>query len=175
MSGWFHRAFLPPTENELRRERPERTRSLASSWLRRAHARVLVAGLAILAALTAASLIGLRAAHAETIGQRPCDIYAADNTPCVAAHSTARSLYAKYDGALYQVKRASDKATETSACVRTATPTRRRKMHFAKARPASLPKSTINRPATTTLQSLPADTLKDLARMGSTSVLRRTH
>ncbi|WP_216856317.1 arabinofuranosidase catalytic domain-containing protein, partial [Acidisphaera sp. S103] len=60
----------------------------------------------------AASLIGPRAAHADAIGQRPCDIYAAGNTPCVAAHSTVRSLYAKYTGALYQVKRASDNATQ---------------------------------------------------------------
>ena len=32
-------------------------------------------------------------------------------TPCVAAHSTTRALYAAYDGPLYQVKRASDGAT----------------------------------------------------------------
>jgi hypothetical protein len=60
----------------------------------------------------AGSLIGLPAAHTETIKQRPCDIYAAGNTPCVAAHSTVRSLYAKYTGALYQVKRASDDAAQ---------------------------------------------------------------
>jgi hypothetical protein len=54
--------------------------------------------LAIIAALTAGILIGLRATHSETIKQRPCDIYAAGNTPCVAAHSTVRSLYAKYAG-----------------------------------------------------------------------------
>jgi non-reducing end alpha-L-arabinofuranosidase len=68
--------------------------------------------LAIIAALMAASSIGLRAAHSETSKQRPCDIYAAGHTPCVAAHSTVRSLYAKYTGALYQVKRAADDATE---------------------------------------------------------------
>jgi non-reducing end alpha-L-arabinofuranosidase len=56
--------------------------------------------------------IGIRAAHSETTKQRPCDIYAAGKTPCVAAHSTVRSLYAKYTGALYQVKRVSDNATE---------------------------------------------------------------
>jgi non-reducing end alpha-L-arabinofuranosidase len=42
----------------------------------------------------------------------PCDIYAAGNTPCVAAHSTVRSLYGAYGGALYQVRRASDKTTK---------------------------------------------------------------
>ena len=35
----------------------------------------------------------------------PCDIYAADGGPCIAAHSTVRALYAAYDGPLYQVKK----------------------------------------------------------------------
>jgi Alpha-L-arabinofuranosidase B, catalytic len=70
------------------------------------------AAFAVIAGLMAASLIGLRTTHSEIIKQRPCDIYATGNTPCVAAHSTVRSLYAKYTGALYQVKRASDNATQ---------------------------------------------------------------
>ena len=76
------------------------------------------AALAIIAGLMAASLLGPGAAQAETvtqrpvIKQRPCDIYAAAHTPCVAAHSTVRSLYAKYADALYQVRRSSDNATE---------------------------------------------------------------
>ncbi|WP_307844819.1 arabinofuranosidase catalytic domain-containing protein [Actinospica acidithermotolerans] len=41
----------------------------------------------------------------------PCDIYAAAGTPCVAAHSTVRALFAAYDGSLYEVKRASDGST----------------------------------------------------------------
>jgi non-reducing end alpha-L-arabinofuranosidase len=69
------------------------------------------AALAIITGLMAGSLLGLRAAYCEIINQRPCDIYAAGNTPCVAAHSTVRSLYAKYTGALYEVKRTSDNAT----------------------------------------------------------------
>ena len=80
---------------------------LSLSRLRRARA-----ALAIIAGLIAGSVIGIRATHSEAIKQRPCDIYAAGNTPCVAAHSTVRSLYAKYTGALYQVKRASDNATQ---------------------------------------------------------------
>ena len=40
--------------------------------------------------------------------QGPCDIYAAAGDPCVAAHSTARALYAAYNGPLYQVLRGSD-------------------------------------------------------------------
>ena len=39
-------------------------------------------------------------------GNGPCDIYANDGGPCVAAHSTVRALYAAYDGPLYQVKKA---------------------------------------------------------------------
>jgi hypothetical protein len=37
--------------------------------------------------------------------QGPCDIYAAEGGPCVAAHSTARALYGTFNGALYQVKK----------------------------------------------------------------------
>lgn len=44
--------------------------------------------------------------------QGPCDIYQAAGTPCVAAHSTTRALYASYAGDLYQVRRASDKSTK---------------------------------------------------------------
>jgi hypothetical protein len=43
----------------------------------------------------------------------PCDIYGAAGTPCVAAYSTVRALYAAYDGSLYKVERASD-ATSTN-------------------------------------------------------------
>src|SRR4051812_1248577 len=47
----------------------------------------------------------------QNISPRPkgtCDIYAAGGTPCVAAHSTTRALYASYNGPLYQVMRESD-------------------------------------------------------------------
>ena len=47
-------------------------------------------------------------AGGSATGKLPCDIYAAGNTPCVAAHSTIRALFAAYNGNLYQVKRASD-------------------------------------------------------------------
>jgi hypothetical protein len=42
---------------------------------------------------------------------RACDIYAAGGTPCVAAHSTVRALYASYRSRLYQVRRSSDTTT----------------------------------------------------------------
>jgi hypothetical protein len=51
-------------------------------------------------------------AHAAPARQHrplgPCDIYARAGTPCVAAHSTTRALYASYNGPLYQVRRLSD-------------------------------------------------------------------
>jgi len=45
-------------------------------------------------------------------GNGVCDIFAAGNTPCVAAHSTVRALLGAYSGNLYQVTRASDKTTK---------------------------------------------------------------
>ena len=44
--------------------------------------------------------------------QGPCDIFSGGGTPCVAAHSLVRALFGVFDGALYQVKRASDNATQ---------------------------------------------------------------
>jgi non-reducing end alpha-L-arabinofuranosidase len=61
------------------------------------------------AALTGGMLAVVTPAHAATSG--PCDIYASGGTPCVAAHSTTRALYASYSGALYQVRRSSDNTT----------------------------------------------------------------
>jgi hypothetical protein len=50
--------------------------------------------------------------HARGIrGLRPCDLYAKAGTPCVAAFSSTRALFAGYAGPLYEVKRASDGAT----------------------------------------------------------------
>jgi hypothetical protein len=37
--------------------------------------------------------------------KQPCDIYADDGGPCVAAHSTVRALYGTYSGPLYQVRK----------------------------------------------------------------------
>ncbi|MBN1608281.1 MAG: hypothetical protein JW940_16745 [Polyangiaceae bacterium] len=41
------------------------------------------------------------------LGERPCDIYAAANTPCVAAYSMVRALSNTYSGPLYQVRNGS--------------------------------------------------------------------
>src|SRR4051812_17325873 len=53
----------------------------------------------------------VNAGVSQAATSQPCDIYASGGTPCVAAHSTTRALYAAYTGSLYQVKRASDSAT----------------------------------------------------------------
>lgn len=47
-----------------------------------------------------------------TANSLPGDIAAAAGTPLVAAHSMTRALYAAYDGALFQVRRASDGNTK---------------------------------------------------------------
>jgi non-reducing end alpha-L-arabinofuranosidase len=74
------------------------------------HLRKAVLAVGAAAVLTASVLAAVPGpAQAATSG--PCDIYAAAGTPCVAAHSTTRALYAAYDGPLYQVKRASDGST----------------------------------------------------------------
>lgn len=67
-------------------------------------------GLVVFLAATALALVGLVASGGASYAtaQGPCDIYAAGGTPCVAAHSTTRALFASYDGPLYQVQRASD-------------------------------------------------------------------
>jgi non-reducing end alpha-L-arabinofuranosidase len=71
----------------------------------------------------AASTTGAPAAAAPARPQGPCDIYGAAGTPCVAAHSTTRALYASYDGPLYQVRRQSDGTTLDIGVVQpTATP-----------------------------------------------------
>jgi hypothetical protein len=57
-----------------------------------------------------ALLAGIPAGTARAATPLPCDIYAAAGTPCVAAHSTTRALFAAYRGSLYQVKRAADSA-----------------------------------------------------------------
>ena len=53
----------------------------------------------------------LAAAALATARAAPCDILAAAGTPCAAAHSTTRSLFASFFSPLYQLKRFGDNAT----------------------------------------------------------------
>ncbi|WP_082114402.1 arabinofuranosidase catalytic domain-containing protein [Lentzea aerocolonigenes] len=62
-------------------------------------------------AATLTLVAGATAGTSQAAAQGPCDIYAAGNTPCVAAHSTTRALYGSYAGALYQIRRSSDNTT----------------------------------------------------------------
>jgi hypothetical protein len=69
---------------------------------------ILLSGALLLPAaiLMLAMTNGQKAVPARPEG--PCDIYAAGGSPCVAAHSSTRALYASYNGPLYQVMRRSD-------------------------------------------------------------------
>jgi hypothetical protein len=62
-------------------------------------------------ALIISVLFAIPTAATAATSSLPCDVYASAGTPCVAAHSTVRALYAAYGGPLYQVGRASDGAT----------------------------------------------------------------
>jgi len=68
--------------------------------------RIFAAGIALALSLFGTATVAQAATPAGS--PRPCDIYATGGTPCVAAHSTTRALYAAYDGPLYAVKRLSD-------------------------------------------------------------------
>jgi hypothetical protein len=75
----------------------------------RRRTRLLVA---LLLAVPLAAVIGLATAQASpTAAQKPCDIYATGGTPCEAAYSTTRAMFASYGGPLYQIQRASDSST----------------------------------------------------------------
>jgi hypothetical protein len=79
-------------------------------------AKLNLASAVVLASLVGGTLMLIAATHvAAQRGaarpQGPCDVYAAAATPCVAAHSTTRALYASYNGPLYQVLRQSDGRT----------------------------------------------------------------
>lgn len=67
-----------------------------------------VAAALVLAVCSAGALPPARAVAA--IGPRPCDLYLRGGTPCAAAYSTTRAMYAAYVGPLYQLRRASDGA-----------------------------------------------------------------
>jgi predicted alpha-1,6-mannanase (GH76 family) len=65
---------------------------------------------ALVADLGAPPLSGPPVAPPPASAAGPCEIYGANGTPCVGAHSTTRALYSTYAGPLYQVQRSSDGA-----------------------------------------------------------------
>ncbi|MGQ4362224.1 arabinofuranosidase catalytic domain-containing protein [Streptomyces sp. SAS_272] len=93
-------SFIPPPSHERR--------------ARHSAAKAAVCAATLLLTLLAA-LLSPGPASAAAAG--PCDLYAAGRTPCVAAHSTVRALYASYNGPLYQVRRSSDNATRNIGVV----------------------------------------------------------
>src|SRR6202042_1373305 len=80
--------------------------------LRKALSCAVTSAALVLTALAATSGPAGAAAQASSSAAsssaRPCNIYAAGGTPCVAAYSTVRALYRSYHGPLYQVTRVSD-------------------------------------------------------------------
>jgi len=76
--------------------------------------RILVLGaLAALSLLCAQSCLSpdtflCPGSNSKQFTGRPCDIYSAAHTPCVAAFSTVRALYRSHAGPLYEVTRQSD-------------------------------------------------------------------
>jgi hypothetical protein len=89
--------------------------SLLSALRRRSRASaafVLAAVLTVpgLVAVTTTTASAATAAAAAS-SSLPCDIYASGGTPCEAAYSTTRALFASYNGPLYQIQRASDRST----------------------------------------------------------------
>ena len=81
------------------------------SPFRRPKRALLIVGatVALVAGVLAGS--GATAPAARAASSLPCDVYASGGTPCVAAYSTVRALYASYNGPLYQLRRASDGST----------------------------------------------------------------
>ncbi|HEX4724277.1 MAG TPA: arabinofuranosidase catalytic domain-containing protein [Pseudonocardiaceae bacterium] len=63
----------------------------------------------LLVAAFAVPVVGMATTQAAAASaQKPCDIDASGGTPCEAAYSTTRALFASYNGPLYQIQRASD-------------------------------------------------------------------
>jgi hypothetical protein len=85
-----------------------RSRLLAVVLLVLAMAAVMFGGRATASGPSAHDTESAARPAAAAASSLPCDIYAAGGTPCIAAHSTTRALFAAYSGPLYQVQRASD-------------------------------------------------------------------
>jgi len=128
---------------------------------------VLLIMLALVLTLPVATLmIAARARAGRDVAlprpQGPCDIYGAAGTPCVAAHSTTRALYASYNGPLYQVMRQSDSKTLDIGIVQPSEsdagdmPTPQPRTPFVRTPPAGSPRSTTNPETAITLCRHPA-------------------
>jgi len=72
---------------------------------------ILASALLVPAAFVATIAIASGSGSVKERPEGPCDIYAANGAPCVAAHSSSRALLKSYNGPLYQVMRQSDGKT----------------------------------------------------------------
>lgn len=70
--------------------------------------RTLPLGAMMALAFVMALLIGTPSVSRAQTTLKPCDIYGNSGTPCVAAHSMVRALYAEFNGPIYQLMRLSD-------------------------------------------------------------------
>jgi hypothetical protein len=82
--------------------------SLLTTWRFAAWRRMRLAVVLLLVAAIAVPAFGAVAPASAAASPLPCDIYATGGTPCEAAYSMTRALFAAYDGPLYQIQRASD-------------------------------------------------------------------
>ncbi|MEE4540548.1 arabinofuranosidase catalytic domain-containing protein [Streptomyces sp. V4-01] len=89
---------------------PSAPPTASAGLLGQARHRLLLAAGTVLALVLVC--LGALPGASQAAGSQPCDIYAAAGTPCVAANSTVRALYAGYAGPLYRVVRASDGAAK---------------------------------------------------------------
>ena len=69
-----------------------------------------VAAMLVLSPPSRAAAAGSSASASASTSTLPCDTFGSGGTPCVAAYSSVRAMYATYNGPLYQVTRASDGA-----------------------------------------------------------------
>jgi hypothetical protein len=82
---------------------------------------IVILAMALVLPVTSMMIIIMAGTGCNVTSNRPegpCDIYASAGTPCVAAHSSTRALYASYNGPLYQVMRQSDGKTLDIGVVR---------------------------------------------------------
>src|SRR6267154_1084145 len=113
-----------PSQARLNQQMNDRSSSdMLRSPIRRIRLRTLAAAMALALLPIGVTFVTATAAPAAEQAspprpQGPCDIYAAAGTPCVAAHSTTRALYASYNGPLYQVRRLSDNAVKNIGVAR---------------------------------------------------------
>jgi hypothetical protein len=110
-----HAAAEGPGRSNTAAEGPRQSDAAAEGSGRSTAAARRLSRLLLLAGAALALIAGAMAVPGAGVSQAatslPCDIYGSAGTPCVAAHSTVRALFAAYNGPLYQVKRSSDGTT----------------------------------------------------------------